>query len=59
MNKTALTIYELIRIILTAFFFLYGAYLLILANDPKSGRVLIFMSLLSFSFMFFKKRIKF
>jgi len=59
MNKTTLTTYELIRIILTAFFFLYGAYLLVLANDPKSGRVLIFMSLLSFSFMFFKKRIKF
>jgi hypothetical protein len=59
MNRTTLTTFEIIRIIITFFFLLYGAYLLALANDPKSGRVLIFMSLISFSLMFIKKRIKF
>ena len=59
MNKATFTTFDFIRIILTSFFLLSGAYLVVLANDPKSGRVLIFMSLISFSFMVFKKRIKF
>ncbi len=59
MSKKPLTRLEITNIIITTIFLMYGSFIMIFNYDSKSGKVLIFMSLISFSFMFFKTKIKF
>lgn len=59
MSKKPLTKLEITNIIITTIFLMYGSFIMIFNYDSKSGKVLIFMSLISFSFMFFKTKIKF
>jgi hypothetical protein len=56
MNKFSFI--EKITIVIITIFLLYGSYFILFAKELKSGKVLIFMSLISILFMIIKKRIK-
>jgi hypothetical protein len=55
MNKVKLTTIEIITIIITTIVFLYGLYFISFTTDIESGKILLFISLISFSYMLYKK----
>ena len=55
MNKIKLTIFEIITIIITTIVFLCGLYFISYTTDIKSGKILLFISFISYTYMLYNK----